>query len=105
MFVFTPSSIHFIFIERILLQRGKGGIKMRRGKRRRRHPRHISTNRELRLIIRLLRQLINRSIIPNIVINANPTAQSAQDHANNAGSNLVDHADDSNVKIETKILE
>jgi hypothetical protein len=80
-------------------------MKRGRGRRRRRHPRRISTNRELRLIIRLLRQLVNRSIIPHITINANPTAQSAQDHANNAGSNLVDHADDSDINIETKILE
>jgi hypothetical protein len=83
----------------------KRGRERRRCRHRRRHPRRVSTNRELRQIIRLLRQLINRSIIPHITINANPTAQAAQDHANNAGSNLVDHADDSNVNIETKILE
>ncbi|MBA4494642.1 hypothetical protein ACFO25_18000 [Paenactinomyces guangxiensis] len=69
------------------------------------HKRGKRKNKQLQLIIKLLRQLINRPIIPNITVNANPTAQAAQDHAQNAGTNMIDEASDSDIKIETTIRE
>ncbi|OYD08930.1 hypothetical protein [Paludifilum halophilum] len=56
-------------------------------KRRRRHRRRKN---ELKQIIKLLKILVNKSWGPQIVVNANPSAQAAADDASNTGRNRLD---------------